>query len=256
MLIRYLPAAGLVVTLAFAAACGDDGGRPAATQPSATETSQPSATQAPGDTAIDPADFQATVDNPYFPLTALGPRVFEGRETDPDTGEVIELRVESTVLAETDVIAGVEVTVVQVKDYENGELVESTLDYYAQHVDGTVYYFGERVDDYADGEVVGHSGQWLAGEGDNLPGVFMPADPQPGDAFEQERAPGIAEDESQVVATDQAVTTPAGEFTGCIRTQDYDPLGDVTEFKYYCPGVGLVREESESGEVLIELIST
>ncbi len=232
----YVLAIGLLAAVALVA-CGDDEGEPAA------------------DATIDPAEFQATVDNEFFPLSSLGPQVFEGQETDPDTGEVIELRVESTVLAETDTVAGVEVTVVEVKDYEDGELVESTLDYYAQREDGTVYYLGERVDEYEDGELIGHEGQWLAGEGDNLPGVFMPADPQEGDEFEQERAPGVAEDRSKVVAVDQTVTTRAGAFKGCIKTEDYDPLGGVTEFKYYCPDVGMVKEESEDGETLIELIS-
>ena len=202
---------------------------------------------------IDPADFQATIDNQLFPLSKLSPMVYEGEETDPDTGNVIQVRSEITVLPDTDVVAGVEVTVVEDKAYENGELVESTLDYYAQHSDGSVYYMGERVDDYEGGEVVGHSGQWLAGEGGALPGVFMPPDPQVGDEFEQEKAPGIAEDRTKVLAVDQEVTTPAGTFSGCIRTEDYDPIGDVTEFKFYCRGIGFVREET--GDGVVELIS-
>jgi hypothetical protein len=224
-----------LVGVAVVAACGDEEGEP------------------PADSSIDPADFQATVDNAFFPLSALGPTVFEGEEQDSETGEIIEIRVESTVLAETDIVAGVEVTVVEVKDFEDGELVELTLDYYAQRDDGTVYYLGERVDDFEDGELVGHEGQWLAGEGDNLPGIFMPASPEVGDEFEQERAPGVAEDQSKVIAVDQTVTTPAGTFTGCIKTEDFDPIGDVTEFKYYCPDVGLVKEESVDGQ--IDLVS-
>ena len=207
-----------------------------------------------GTSAIDPADFQALLDNPYFPLASLGTLVYEGEELDAETGETIQIRIEATVLAETDVVAGVEVTVVEVKDFEDGELVERTLDYYAQHNDGTVYYFGERVDDYEGGEVVGHSGQWLAGEGDNLPGIFMPADVEVGAEFEQERAPGIAEDRSKIIAVDQEVTTAAGTFSGCIKTEDFDPIGNVTEHKYYCTGVGLVREEP-SGGGSVDLIS-
>lgn len=202
---------------------------------------------------LDPAEFTSTVDNPLFPLTAGDMHVYEGEEADPDSGETVAIRVESTVLAETDTAGGIEVTVVEVKDYEDGDLVESTLDYYAQHSDGTVYYMGERVDDYEDGEVVGHSGQWLAGEGENQAGIFMPADPQVGDEFEQERAPGIAEDQSKVVAVGESVTTDAGSFEDCVKTEDLDPIDDVTEFKYYCPGVGLVREEFDEGH--LDLIS-
>jgi len=203
--------------------------------------------------AIHPADFQATIDNPFYPLSSLGPRSYEGEESDPDTGEVVETRLESTVLPETDVVAGVEVTVLEEKNYEDGELVERTLDYFAQHKDGSVYYFGERVDDYEGGKVVGHESQWLAGEGENEPGVFMPAQPVVGAEFEPEKAPGVAEDRSKVVAADQTVTTPAGAFSGCIKTEDFDPLGNTTEFKYYCPGDGFVREEPESG--FLDLVS-
>lgn len=228
--------AGFFLAAALLAACGDGG----------TDSDETSS-------GIDPADFQAQVDNPFFPLSSLGTQVYEGEELDAETGETIQIRIESTVLAETDVVAGVEVTVVEVKDYEDGQLVERTLDYYAQHKDGTVYYLGERVDDYEEGEVVGHEGQWLAGEGDNQPGIFMPGDTQVGREFDQERAPGVAEDQSKIVAVDQTVTTPAGTFSGCIKTEDFDPLGDVTEFKYYCPDVGLVREEPPGGYV--DLIS-
>ena len=203
--------------------------------------------------AISPADFQSSVDHPLFRLSSLKPKVFEGEESDPETGETIRTRLESTVLPQTDRVAGVEVTVLEEKDYENGELVESTLDYFAQHRDGTVYYFGERVDVYEEGKVVGHEGQWLAGEGRNQPGVFMPAELTLGETFVQERAPGVAEDRSKVLASDETVTTPAGSFTGCVKAEDFSPLDNVTEFKFYCPGVGLVREEPPGG--YLDLIS-
>jgi hypothetical protein len=97
--------------------------------------------------------------------------------------------------------------------------------------------------------VVGHGGQWMAGHHGALPGLFMSARPTVGRTFEQERAPGVAEDRSKVVAVALDVTTPAGSFSSCIKTEDYSPLDDVTEFKYYCPGVGLVREESPGSRV-------
>jgi len=81
----------------------------------------------------------------------------------------------------------------------------------------------------------------------------MPADPQVGDEFEQERAPGVAEDRSTVVAVGLEVTTEAGTFSDCIKTRDFAPLDNVTEFKYYCPDVGLVREEPRGGR--LDLVS-
>ncbi len=150
-------------------------------------------------------------------------------------------------------MAGVEVTVAEVKEYEDGELVERTLDYYAQDADGTVYYLGERVDMYEEGTVVGHQGTWLAGEGANQPGVYMPAQPEVGQVFEQERAPGVAEDQSTVLAVDQTIDTPAGEFSGCLHVEDLAPVEGGTGEKYYCPGVGITRDTWESG--YLDLVS-
>jgi hypothetical protein len=203
--------------------------------------------------SLNPADFQAKVDNRLYPLPASSQQVYEGEEPDPDTGNTIKTRVESRVLPKSDRVAGVEVTVVEDKEFKDGELVESTLDYFAQHRDGSVYYFGERVDEYEEGKVVSHEGQWLAGEGKNREGVFMPAQPTLGQVFEQEKAPGVAEDTSTIVAVDQSVTTPAGSFKGCVKTEDFNPLDKATEFKYYCLGVGMVREEFPDGH--LDLIS-
>lgn len=198
--------------------------------------------------------FTPRVDHPLVPLTSIRRKVFEGTELDPETGEVIELRMVQRVLRRTARVAGVRVAVVEVHHYENGELVEHTLDYFAQHRrTGDVCYFGERVDVFENGVLIGHEGEWLAGQDGARPGLFMPANPQLGLVFEQERAPGIAEDISTIVAVDLVVTVPAGTFSGCISTEDVNPLGGVVEFKYYCPGVGLVREEAPG--TLLDLVS-
>ncbi len=79
--------------------------------------------------------------------------------------------------------------------------------------------------------------------------------PQVGDEYRLQRASGVAEGQSKVVAVDLEVTTVAGTFTGCIKTEEYDPIGDVTRFKCYCPGAGMVMEEDGNGQALIELSS-
>jgi hypothetical protein len=207
--------------------------------------------------AINPADFQTKIDNPLFPLSSLAPRVFEGEERDPDTNALIKTRVESTVLPSTDVVDGVQVAVLNEKDFQNGELVESTLDYFAQHRNGDVYYFGERVDLYEDGQIVGHEGQWLAGEGNNQPGVAMPAHLKVGQKFNQENAPGIAEDQLTVLSLTESITVPAGSFTGCLKVADFNPLDNETEHKWFCPGAGMVHEEFTAGHLdLVSVEST
>lgn len=205
-------------------------------------------------TEIDPADFSPTITNKYFPLSLVGPKVFEGTDTDPDTGEVVQTRLESRTLPETTVVAGVTVTVLEEKAYDGGELVEVALDYFAQHADGAVYYFGEAVDNYEDGAFKDHAGQWRAGEDGASPGIYVAASPVVGTTYEQELAPGIAEDKSEVLAVGETVTAPAGTYSDCVKTRDYTPLEPgIEETKWHCAGVGLVREEGDGS--VNELVS-
>ena len=65
--------------------------------------------------------------------------------------------------------------IVEDRAFADGELVERTLDYYAQADDGTVYYLGEHVSNIENGKVVDHHGTWLFGKDTDVPGVAMPA---------------------------------------------------------------------------------
>ena len=200
-----------------------------------------------GDTeAINPADFSTNITHPLLPLSSTRNREFVGRQKNNDGG-TSEIRVVSRLLDKTDTMAGVTVAVVEVTEHKDGQLLELTEDYFAQHQDGTVWYFGERVTNYKDGKPTDHDGQWLAGENGYRPGVFMPAIPTIGQEFAPEQIPGVADERAKVLALDVEVTVPAGKFTGCMKTEDRDLLDNNTEFKFYCPRAGLVREESPKG---------
>jgi hypothetical protein len=198
-------------------------------------------------------DLTPIVDHPLVPLAAMTTKVFVGQELDPDTGETVALRVEERVAPRTAQVAGVNVTVVDVTDYHNGQLVKTTADYFAQGPEGSVYYLGERVNEYDEGTIVGHEESWLTGEHVDEPGVFLPAEMRVGDTFYQERVPGLAEERFTVIAIDETLTTPAGTFTGCVRTEEMHLtdvpglLGGPTEQKVFCRGVGLVREDFPGG---------
>ena len=195
------------------------------------------------------ADLSPVVDHPFVPLASVPLKIFTGEEIDQETGEKIALRIEERVLTRSEQVAGVPVTVVKVDDYYNGDLGKTTEDYFAQAPDGTVYYLGERVNELQDGQVVGHEGAWLTEPNGSPPGIFMPPAPTVGKTFNQEQVPGVAEAQSKVVAVDQTVTSASGTFTGCIQTKDSELLEAVVEQKYYCPGVGLVREEFPGGYI-------
>ena len=192
--------------------------------------------------APDRGPFTVDIDNPYFPLPVGRELVLEGEDE-----EGVLVRVELEVLDVTEEIAGVTIRVVAAEEFEDGELIETVRDFYAQAPDGTVCYYGEDVNQIEDGEIIGHEGAWRAGENGNLPGIIMPGSPRPGTQFPQERAPGVAEDMSAVVAVGVPVTVPAASFADTAYLLDWNPLeGDTIldgEAKVYARGVGLVVDD-------------
>jgi hypothetical protein len=193
--------------------------------------------------ALDPADFVAEVDNPYWPM-APGTR-WVYRESDP-RGNAQEVVV--TVTDRTKEILGIEATVVHDVVREHGELVENTFDWYAQDVCGNVWYLGEKTKEYEDGEVVSTAGSWEAGVDGAMAGVIMPADPQVGMTYRQEHYAGEAEDAGAILSLDEQAQTKAGHFAGVLLTKDFTPLHPrILEYKLYAPGVGPVLVLGVSG---------
>ena len=183
--------------------------------------------------------FSLLINNPFFPLFVGDELVLEGED---DEGTFLEIII--TVLDETENVAGVTTRVVEEAESEDGEIVEISRNFFAQAPDGTVCYFGEDVDDYEDGEIVGHEGEWRAGENGNLPGIIMPGNPQVGQIFQQESAPGIAEDQAEIVAMGETIDVPAGEFSDTLTTLDCNPMenGAIDE-KVYVEDIGLAIDE-------------
>jgi len=202
------------------------------------------------DAAPPAAVSSASITNPYVAFASVRRSVITGHERN-DEGKQVRTRSVAVVQDRTVLISGLRSAVVDVRDYEDGKLIEHTVDYYAQRANGDVLYMGEDVNDIEDGKVVGHGGQWRAGRRGAKPGLFMPAHPRRGSTFRQERAPGVAEDETTIVGTRRTVTTPAGRFRTCVKTRDFSPLDKAYEHKYYCRGVGLAREDVDGGRGLL-----
>jgi hypothetical protein len=206
----------------------------------------------PYDPPIDPASFlspaaTAAAANPYFPLV-VG-RVWTYQKG-PETIVV-------TVTDKTKLIQGVTTIVVRDVVSIGGRVHEDTDDYFAQHVDGTVWYFGELSKNFENGELTDIEGSFLAGVDGAKAGVIMPATPAVGDLYRQEFALGEAEDAAEVLSITGTETVPGGSCTGtCVVTRDFNLLEpESEETKYYAAGVGLILEvDPESGE-RVELIS-
>jgi hypothetical protein len=187
--------------------------------------------------SCDPAagNFSLDLDNPYFPLPVGHRVVLEGEEGST------HLLVRITSLDETEIVAGIEARIVEEFESKDGRVVEISRNFFAQAQDGTVCYFGEDVDIYdGAGNVTSHSGAWRAGVGENQPGIFMPASVKVGQAFRQEIAPGIAEDQSKVIALGEAIDVPAGTFENTATLRDGSPLDGSSGEKVYARGIGLI----------------
>ena len=203
---------------------------------------------------LEDCQFRSRGSNPYFPLRP-GRQLHFSNQACVDEGECEELEeVWITVLHETkeieleidDEIQTVRTRIVEELETADGELAEVSRNYFVEcRGIGDVYYFGEDVDDYEDGEIVGHDGAWLAGQDDAEPGLIMPGGAfLLGARYFQEFAPGIAADRAEHVDNDLEVEVPAGEFDDCVEIAETTPL-DPTEFseKIYCPGIGLVVDD-------------
>lgn len=202
------------------------------------------------DPEIDPANFVDEIDNPYFPLKPGTAFIYEGEEE----GTTIDVVVYIT--NDTKEIMGVNTTVVRETECEDGELVEDTYDWFAQDMEGNVWYFGENTQEYEDGEVVSTTGSWEAGVDGAKPGIIMQADPQIGDIYRQEYYEGEAEDMAMVISLEENVTVPYGSFENCLVIREWTPLEPgIEENKYYATDIGLLLERTvKGGEAKLELV--
>ena len=178
--------------------------------------------------------------NRFFKLLPNYQLMLEGKEGTDSVTLVV------TVRNRTDTVDGVATRVVEEREAVNGELVEVSRNFFAfcQNT-GSVFYFGEDVDEYKDDQIVGHSGSWRAGHSGFRPGLMMPGLALNGASYYQEYAPGIAMDRARIITTDTTFTTPAGVFEHCLVVEETSALEPhALEYKIYAPGVGLIKDGS------------
>jgi hypothetical protein len=245
-ILRTTTAAAAVLLLGATACGGDGGSRP-------TEAAAPVID--PGDGGdyhpdIDPTRFVDGVDNPYLPLVPGSRWVYEG------TSEGQNERTEVVVTDDRRTIAGIDAVVVRDTVTRDGVLYEDTFDWYAQDVDGNVWYLGEATEEHEGGDV-STAGSWETGVDGALPGIAMHAHPEVGPGYRQEFLAGHAEDLAQVTSVGQRASVPAGAYDDVVVIEEWNPLEpDVVEEKSYAPGVGVVLEvQTAGGAERVELVS-
>ncbi len=200
---------------------------------------------------IDPQNFVDNVNNPYFPL--VPGKIFNYSS---QTGEGLETIV-VTVLSEKRTVSGVACTIVHDVVSLDGRVIEDTHDWYAQDMDGNVWYMGEDVSNYENGVLVDKEGSFEAGVNGAKPGIIMLASPVLEMPYRQEYSFNNAEDWGKVIAKGVRVTTTFGTFDNCIKTADWNALEPdaPVEYKFYALNIGIVKEEIEGSTEFTDLIS-
>ena len=213
---------------------------------------------------VDPGQIGGAVaPNPYLPLVPGNRWEYEGTSVDDDGEEVTET-ITVTVTGDTKLIDGVTCMVVRDVATEEDVVIESTDDWFAQDVNGNVWYCGEISqnfevfdgDDPEEPELVDTEGSWKAGRERAKAGVLVPASPEVGAVIRQEVAYGDAEDTIEILSVTESESAPGGACAGdCLMTRDFTPLDpEANEHKYYAPGIGLILEiDVESGD-RVELV--
>jgi hypothetical protein len=192
------------------------------------------------DPHIIPLEFVSEVSQPLFALApgrTLNYVVSHGDEKGT-------LTVAAT--SSTRLIMGILCRGVQERTIADQRLIEDTWRWYAQHEDGSVWYFASETQIYDYAEVSGEW-SWQAGKENAKPGRVMPGDPGKllNREYWQAFAPGTLEEKAVVVGLNESVAVPFGNFSGCLKvkvTSSREP--GAFEYRYYARGIGLVLCDS------------
>jgi hypothetical protein len=193
---------------------------------------------------LDPSNFtdSTNIDNEWMPMQPGMHWVHEGSALD-DEGNTITRRIEFTVTDLTKEIGGVSTVVAWIVDYEDDEVIEKEIAFYAQDQDGNVWYLGEYPEEYDGGEFV-TAVPWIHGIEDARAGIKMMADPQPGiPSYFQGWAPAVDwSDYGQVEQVGQETCVPVDCYADVLVIAE-SSLGETGAYqlKYYARGIGEVR---------------
>jgi len=196
---------------------------------------------------VEGCTFKDKGNNPYFPLQ---PGYHLALESDDERVEITVTQQKERIFLDGQGKASIKARVVEERHFAADELVEVSRNFFAICKEtGDVFYFGEEVDDYENGEIVGHGGAWKAGINGAQPGIIMPGRFLLGSRYFQEVAPGIAMDRAENAEMNLHIQTGVGTFDNCVMVVETTPLHpDEQSEKTYCRGIGLVMDDEASLE--------
>ena len=201
---------------------------------------------------FDPGAYQdePRITNPWFPLEPGMQYTTTGTVTSADG--VHEHSVVHTVTGLTKVIDGITTRVLWDRDYQDGQLQESELAFFAQTRRGTVWLFGEYPEEYENGAFVGAPSTFIHGLAKAQAGIAMPARPSlTAPDYVQAYAPKVnCRECGNVIQKDQHVCVPTGCYNDVLVIDEYNPLDPPDaghQRKFYSEGTGLIKVTAVGG---------
>jgi len=156
----------------------------------------------------------------------------------------------SVVTTVTDVIRTIDgVKTVLVYDHSEGagQVVQQSLDYFAQESNGAIWDVGSTTEQYEAGRFVAVDEAWLAGAKGAKAGILMPANPTaatPPWAIAQ--PPGEKGDAAEFARMQPKQCVPYDCFTNVLVVREGKKTALDNELKYYADGVGQIRNQPRS----------
>ena len=193
---------------------------------------------------FDPGNFNKSTDinNKWMPMQPGTMWAYEGTAVDED-GNNFARRIEFTVTDLTKEINSVRTVVAWIVDYNNDDVIEKEIAFYAQDNDGNVWYLGEHPEEFKDGKFI-DAPTWIAGVEEARAGIKMMAEPKVGTAkYFQGWGPAVEwSDYGDIQKMGQETCVPVDCYKDAMMIAE-SSLGEVgaAQFKYYVSGVGEVR---------------
>lgn len=210
-------------------------------------TVAPSAIAVPycGGMLFDPINFSnsTTIDNEFLPLVPGMKLVLEGTA---NRGEGAKPHLVVFIVTDlTKVINGVRTLVVFDRDFQDRELVERELTFFAQDNEGNVWNLGEYPEEFENGEFSGAPNTWIAGLAGAEGGIHMPGSTKVGGpSYSQGYAPEIEFlDCAKIIRKNLRIMVPFGSYRDVLLTDEVSPFDRKGghQRKYHAPGIGIIQ---------------
>lgn len=142
------------------------------------------------------------------------------------------------------VIQGVKTVLVYDHSVGAGQVVQESLDYFAQDKNGAVWTMGGATEQYEAGRYVAVDEAWLTGVEGARPGILMPANPTAATpAWSVANPPGGSGDAAEFVRIQKRECEPFDCFADVLVIREGKRSALDNEFKYYAAGVGQIRNQ-------------